>query len=29
MTKVREIDWFGAYNSSLKGIITDDSFAHP
>jgi len=23
------IDWFGAYNSGLKGIIADEAFSHP
>ncbi len=29
MTKVRELDWYEAYNSSLKGKIVDDAFSHP
>lgn len=29
MTKVRELDWYGAYNQSLKGMIVDEAFSHP
>jgi tRNA G10 N-methylase Trm11 len=24
-----KLDWYGCYNQSWKGLITDDSFAHP
>jgi len=29
MIRVRELDWYEAYNSSLKGKIVDEAFSHP
>ena len=29
ITTTKALNWYGCYNQSWKGVITDEAFAHP